>query len=69
MIYDLEEKFDVELPYNSTDNWPELQTVGDLNPYVRLSRIRLPPRVATAVSRRMRADALCQSRISKRGLL
>ena len=31
MIYDLEEKFDVEFPYNSNDNWPEqLQTVGDL---------------------------------------
>ena len=30
MIYDLEEKFDVELPYNSNDNVPELQTVGDL---------------------------------------
>ena len=29
MIYDLEEKFDVEFPYNSNDNWPEqLQTVG-----------------------------------------
>jgi acyl carrier protein len=30
MIYDLEEKFDVELPYNSNDNMPDLQTVGDL---------------------------------------
>jgi acyl carrier protein len=30
MIYDLEEKFDVELPYNSNDNLPDLQTVGDL---------------------------------------
>jgi acyl carrier protein len=31
MIYDLEEKFDVEFPYNSNDNWPEqLETVGDL---------------------------------------
>jgi acyl carrier protein len=30
MIYDLEEKFDVELPYNSNDNRPDLQTVGDL---------------------------------------
>ncbi|HEY2183946.1 MAG TPA: phosphopantetheine-binding protein [Xanthobacteraceae bacterium] len=31
MIYDLEEKFDVEFPYNSNDSWPEeLQTVGDL---------------------------------------
>jgi acyl carrier protein len=31
MIYDLEEKFDMEFPYNSNDNWPEqLQTVGDL---------------------------------------
>jgi acyl carrier protein len=30
MIYDLEEKFDVELPYNSNDSMPDLQTVGDL---------------------------------------
>jgi acyl carrier protein len=30
MIYDLEEKFDVELPYNSNDDMPKLQTVGDL---------------------------------------
>ena len=30
MIYDLEEAFDVELPYNSNDSWPDLQTVGDL---------------------------------------
>jgi acyl carrier protein len=30
MIYDLEEKFDVELPYNSNDKLPDLQTVGDL---------------------------------------
>ena len=29
--------------------------------YVRLSRIRLPPRVATAVSCRMRANALCHA--------
>jgi len=30
MIYDLEEKFDVELPYNSNDKLPDLHTVGDL---------------------------------------
>jgi acyl carrier protein len=36
MIYDLEEKFDVEFPYNSNDNWPkELQTVGDLVAAIR----------------------------------
>jgi acyl carrier protein len=30
MIFDLEEKFDVQIPYNSNDNMPELQTVGDV---------------------------------------
>jgi hypothetical protein len=31
------------------------------DPYVRLSRIRLPPWVTAAVSRRMRANALCHA--------
>ncbi|HEY2185604.1 MAG TPA: phosphopantetheine-binding protein [Xanthobacteraceae bacterium] len=30
MIFDLEEKFDVQIPYNSNNNMPELQTVGDV---------------------------------------
>jgi acyl carrier protein len=30
MIFDLEEKFDVEIPYNSNDLTPEFQTVGDI---------------------------------------
>ena len=30
MIFDLEEKFDVQIPFNSNDSRPELQTVGDI---------------------------------------
>ena len=30
MIFDLEEKFDVAIPYNSNDSKPELLTVGDI---------------------------------------
>jgi len=30
MIFDLEEKFDIQIPYNSNDVRPEFQTVGDV---------------------------------------
>lgn len=30
MIFDLEEKFDVQISYNSNDLTPEYQTVGDI---------------------------------------
>jgi acyl carrier protein len=30
IIFDLEEKFDVSIPYNSNDLTPEFQTVGDI---------------------------------------
>jgi len=30
MIFDLEEKFDIRIPYNSNDVRPEFQTVGDV---------------------------------------
>ncbi len=30
MIFDLEEKFDIRIPYNSNDVRPEFQTVGDI---------------------------------------
>ncbi len=30
MIFDLEEKFDIQIPYNSNDSRSELQTVGDI---------------------------------------
>jgi acyl carrier protein len=30
MIFELEEKFDVEIPYNANDSRPEFDTVGDV---------------------------------------
>jgi acyl carrier protein len=30
MIFDLEEKFDIQISYNSNDLMPEFQTVGDV---------------------------------------
>ena len=30
MIFDLEEKFDIEIPYNANDPRPEFHTVGDV---------------------------------------
>jgi acyl carrier protein len=30
MIFDLEEKFDIQISYNSNDARPEFQTVGDV---------------------------------------
>jgi len=30
MIFDLEEKFDIQIPYNSNDARPEFETVGDI---------------------------------------
>jgi acyl carrier protein len=30
MIFDLEEKFDIQIPYNSNDVRPGFQTVGDV---------------------------------------
>jgi acyl carrier protein len=30
MIFDLEEKFDIEIPYNANDARPEFDTVGDV---------------------------------------
>jgi acyl carrier protein len=30
MIFDLEEKFDIRIPYNSNEVRPEFQTVGDI---------------------------------------
>ena len=30
IIFDLEEKFDIQIPYNSNDVRPEFQTVGDV---------------------------------------
>jgi acyl carrier protein len=30
MIFDLEEKFDIEIPYNANDSRPEFETVADV---------------------------------------
>jgi acyl carrier protein len=30
MIFDLEEKFDIQIPYNSNDPTPGFETVGDI---------------------------------------
>jgi acyl carrier protein len=30
MIFDLEEKFDITIPYNANDKRPEFETVGDV---------------------------------------
>jgi acyl carrier protein len=30
MIFELEEKFDIEIPYNANDSRPEFDTVGDV---------------------------------------
>jgi acyl carrier protein len=30
MIFDLEEKFDIQISYNSNDPRPEFETVGDV---------------------------------------
>jgi acyl carrier protein len=30
MIFDLEEKFDIQIPYNSNNERPEYETVGDI---------------------------------------
>jgi acyl carrier protein len=30
MIFDLEEKFDIQIPYNVNDAQPEFETVGDI---------------------------------------
>lgn len=30
MIFDLEEKFDIEIPYNANDNYEKYETVGDV---------------------------------------
>jgi acyl carrier protein len=30
MVFDLEEKFDIEIPYNANDGQPALQTVGEI---------------------------------------
>jgi acyl carrier protein len=35
MIFDLEEKFDIQISYNSNDLRPEFQTVGDVIAAIR----------------------------------
>jgi acyl carrier protein len=35
MIFDLEEKFDIQIPYNSNDLIPEFETVGDIVEAIR----------------------------------
>jgi acyl carrier protein len=41
MIFDLEEKFDIEIPYNSNDSRMEFETVGDV---VEAIKKRIGPR-------------------------
>jgi hypothetical protein len=45
MIFDLEEKFDIQIPYNSNDLRPEFQTVGDVIAAIsRLVAVKAPGR-------------------------